>query len=204
MPVALPDQFIRLVPTSESRPATVRVTAVEQLPLGDEPQDFGSAAAGGGQATNADGESSIEVQAMDMDQGSIGHFRVDPVSPVKIEIRQTGAQERRLDNANEIGRITPETPPNMREVFVFHSQTAYFNVENRNLYDLDHTLVSINGWKLFYEEASVPSNVQPAVIPVDAIKQAAQAQSGGASAAGVQSPSSSLGPNPSPGRGGGR
>lgn len=171
-PIALPDQFIRAI--GGKTETTLRVDAVEQLPFSDTPLNFGSVSSGG-TATDASGNTEQAVEELDMNSGNLGQFRIDPISPVRVQVRQTGRQERRFQNETTVGAITVDTPANMREVFVLGTENPHLVVENQNQYDLDKSLISFDGFRYLtteVEEADVSG--QPAVVPVDKLTVAAQ------------------------------
>lgn len=190
-PVALVGQFVRLLPSD----AIHEVRAVEQLPISDDPLNFGAVSAGG-TASDSDGNTSILVSESEMDQGELGQFRIQPVSPVKISVRQTGREERRFDASNEIGQIGRYTPQNQREVYVFETGEFYVVVENRNQYDLTQSLVAIDGWKLVLSDRTFDSVDRAAAVPVGTLRRTAQLrgqQTQGGSRAGQAAPRNSGG-----------
>lgn len=170
-PVALPGQVFRLEPEDTLR----RVISLEPMAeIG--PIDFG-AITSGANATDADGNNEVEVTELEHNQNQIGQYRIDPISPVEIELRQTGRQEQRMTNANTISQMTPVTPPNLREVWVLTDEVPYLVVNNPNTYDMSHSLVQFQGFKYLLEEGEIPeSDVrgQPISIPVDRLERAVQ------------------------------
>lgn len=170
-PLALPGEAVRLVPTGE----VFEVTAVEQMAkIG--PVDYGAASANDTATEN--GSSIIELDdELEMDSDTLGQFWVNPLSSVEVEIRQTGQQEQRFVNANQVGTITPHTPANQRVVYVHEDDTPHAIITNPQTWDMDKTLVYYTGYKMHL--ASNPLNsgeVQslrgsPAAVPVDSLKR---------------------------------
>lgn len=170
-PVALPGQVFRLEPEDVLR----RVTSLEPIAMIG-PIDFGSITSGAA-ATDADGNNEVEVTELELNQNQVGQYRVDPVSAVEIELRQTGRQEQRLVNANSVSQITPTTPPNLREVWQLSTGNPYLVVNNPNQYALDHSLVRFQGFKYLLEEGEIADSEvsgQPISVPIDKLERAVQ------------------------------
>lgn len=171
-PLALPGEAVEVLPDGD----VYEVQAVEQMAkIG--PVDFGAAAAGS-QATESN-SAIIELDdELEMDPNSLGQFWVNPLSNVEIEVRQTGQQEQRFVNANQTGRITPNTPANQRVVYVYEDGVPHLIVENGQTWDMDSTLVYFTGYKLHFaaeplshgDVQSMPG--QPAAVPTDSLKRA--------------------------------
>lgn len=170
-PVALPGQVLRLEPDDTLR----RVRSLEQLAqIG--PIDFGSIT-GGGNATDTDGNDEVEVTELEMNQNQLGQYRIDPISHVEIQLNQTGRQEQRLVNSNEVSLITGKTPANLREIYVLTSGVPYFIVNNPHTYDMDHSLVKFQGFKYLLEQGELDEAEvaqQPISVPIDRLEQAVQ------------------------------
>lgn len=168
-PLALPGEAVRVVPEG----TTYEVTAVEQMArIG--PVDYGSASSGSDATEN--GSSVIDLDdELEMDGGTIGQFWVNPLSDVEVEIRQTGQQEQRFVNANQVGVITPRTPANQRVVYVHEDETPHAIITNPQSWDMDKTLIYYTGYKMHVSPASrgdVESmRGEPATVPTDSLKQ---------------------------------
>lgn len=171
VPVAKPGQVIRLEPDDTLR----RVRAIEQLAQVG-PLDFGSIAAGAN-ATDSDGNDEVEVTELEMNQNQLGQYRVDPISHVEIQVNQTGRQEQRFANSNEVSLITGMTPANLRELYVLTSGVPYFIVNNPHTYAMDHSLIKFQGFKYLLEPEELQQgdvNQQPISVPTDRLEQAVQ------------------------------
>lgn len=167
-PVALPGEAVRLVPDGD----VYGVKAVEQLGrIG--PADYGSAPAGS-DATES-GSSIIDLDdELEMDSGTLGQFWINPLSDVEIEIRQTGQQEQRLVNSNQVGKITQRTPAVMRQVFVHEDEAPHAIITNPKQWDMAKTLIYYTGYKLVLTDETVPPGQfsgEPATVPTDSLKQ---------------------------------
>lgn len=173
-PVALPGQAIRLEPSNEA----YEVRAVEQMGrIG--PVDYGSATAGS--SAQEAGSNIIDWEGeLEMNDNELGQFLVNPLSQVEIEIRQTGNQDQRLKNKNQIGTITPYDPPNQRLIWVVESAGINAIINNPQTWDMDKTLVYFTGfrYKLRPEPltdsdlAQIPGS--PASVPVDSLDKKPQ------------------------------
>lgn len=165
-PLALKGEAVELLPAGVVR----EVLAVEQMgKVG--PIDYGSATSGG-DATES-GSSIINLDdELEMDDGTLGQFWINPLSDVEIEIRQTGQQEQRMVNSNQVGSITPRTPAPMRQVFVHGDDDVHAIISNPKTWDMAKTLVYYTGYK-FTLSADRPTGLsgEPAAIPVDSLKQ---------------------------------
>lgn len=177
-PVALPDDVVRLMPQGELR----RVRSVE--PLGSiGPVDFGSVAAGSTATVN--NRTAIEVEEAEVQQDHLGHYRVDPLSPVEIRVNQDNRRDDRFSNADQQGSITRATPPNVGEVYVLGDGTPYFEIENPNPYDLAKSYVHLTGFKYLLSTSTVTEGDvqgQPRAVPVDKLERRAQDSGTSASA----------------------
>lgn len=169
-PVALPGEAVRLEPDG----ATYEVTAVEQMAkIG--PIDYGSATAGG--TATESGSNIINLDdELEMNDGVLGQFWVNPLSDVEVEVRQQGEQEQRFVNANQVGVITPNTPPQQRVVFVWESDAPHAIITNPTTVAMDKTLVYYTGWKLVTGSVLSDAEVDemrgtPASVPVDSLKK---------------------------------
>lgn len=170
-PVALPGEAVHLVPEGQ----TFEVEAVEQMAeIG--PVDFGAATSGSDATEN--GSSIIPLEdELEMDDHTLGQFWVNPISDVEVEIRQTGQQEQRFVNANQVGTIRPRTPANQRVVYVYEDDTPHAIVTNPQTWDMSKTLVSFTGYKLVLNDQQMGSGGrnqmggQPATVPTDSLKQ---------------------------------
>lgn len=167
-PVALPGQQVKLVPKNE----TYTVKAVEQMGrLGA--FDFGAASANDDATEN--GSNIIELDdELEMGDGHLGQFWVNPLSDVEIEVRQTGQQDQRFVNSNQVGKVTMNTPANQRQVFVHENGVPHVIISNPNSHDLAKTLVYFTGFKYVLDDGRGRSSGQaggPAVVPVDSLKQ---------------------------------
>lgn len=165
-PVALPGQQVKLMPSGD----TYTVEAIEQMAkLG--PFDFGSAGANDDATEN--GSNIIEMDdELEMGDDHLGQFWVNPLSDVEIEVRQSGQQEQRFVNSNQVGTLTMQTPANMRQVFVHDDDVPHFIISNPNDYDLAKTLVYFTGYKYALTDArGSGGSAGPATIPVGSLKQ---------------------------------
>jgi hypothetical protein len=169
-PVALPGEAVRLVPSGE----VYEVAAVEQLGrIG--PVDYGAASAGS-QPTES-GSSIIDLtDELELFDSELGQYWVNPLSDVEVEIRQTGQQDQRLVNANQVGVITQRMPPSQRQVFVHGSDDVQAIFTNNDNWDHAKTLVYYTGFKLALgpqlDRGEVQSMAgQPATVPSDTLKQ---------------------------------
>lgn len=170
-PVALPGQAVELAPEGK----VYRVEAIEQMArIGA--VDYGSASAN--DTATEGGSKTIPLDdELSMDKHSLGQFVINPLSRVEIEVRQTEAQEQRFVNSNQVGRITPHTPVNQRQIFVEETQAPYVIIHNENSYDLAKTLIYYTGYKLVLgaemsEQEVKRMSGEPATVPVDSLKQA--------------------------------
>lgn len=169
-PVAVPGQAVRLDPSDTVR----EVTAVEQLGVIG-PQDYGPASAG---SEPTDGGSSIIDLASEIEfnEDTLGQVLINPLSRVEVEIRQTGDQDQRFVTANSVGRITPWTPVNQRQVFVLGTGAPKAIINNEQTWDMAKTLIQYTGFKLVLGDELDDRQVremrgQPAALPVDTLKQ---------------------------------
>lgn len=169
-PVALPGQAVRLDPSDR----VFEVTAIEQLgTIG--PFDFGAAAAG--DTATESGSDIIDLDTeTEMTRKGLGQFIINPLSRVELEIRQTEAQDQRLVAANTVGRITPSTPVNQRQVWVHEGGNPKAIINNPNTFDLAKTLIEFTGFKLVLGDELNEDDVgrlagEPAAVPVDTLKQ---------------------------------
>lgn len=169
-PVALPGEAVRLAPHDE----TYEVQAVEQMARVG-PVDFGAAASGNDATENGSRFIPLDDE-LEMDDNTLGQFWVNPLSDVEVEIRQTGQQEQRFVNANQVGTITPRTPAVQRQLFVYEDDHPHAIITNNQSWDMDKTLIYFTGWKLnLSPQQTDPSRTRggPAVVPTDSLKQAA-------------------------------
>lgn len=169
-PVAMPGQAVRLDPDDTVR----EVTAVEQLGVIG-PADYGPAPAG--DTTTEGGSRIIDLaDEIEFNEDTLGQVIVNPLSQVEVEIRQTGDQDQRLVTANTVGRITPWTPVNQRQVFVLGTGAPKAIINNDQTWDQEKTLIQYTGFKLVLGEELTESEVhqmrgEPAAVPVDTLKQ---------------------------------
>lgn len=170
-PVAYPGQAVRLEPSNR----VFRVESLENLGrIG--PVDYGAASAGA--SASESGSSVIDLEdELEMRDGQIGQYLINPLSRIEVEVRQNGDQDQRLINKNKVGKITPYDPLNQRLVWVEGSADISAIFTNQNTYDLQKTLVYYVGHKLVLGEQMRESEVdqmrgEPASIPVDTLKGA--------------------------------
>lgn len=170
VPVALSGEAVRADPSD----ATYEVTAVEQMAeIG--PVDFGSA--GSGSEATESGSNIIELDSeLEMEGNQLGQFWINPLSRVEVEVRQTGNQDQRFVNSNQVGVITPSTPLNQRQVFVHEKGVPRLIVRNPQTWDMAKTLVGFTGFKLVLGDELSEADVQemrgtPAGVPTDSLKQ---------------------------------
>lgn len=177
-PVALPGEAVRLQPSGD----VYLVNAVEQMAkIG--PVDYGSASSGN--SATESGSSIIDLDdELEMDAGTLGQFYVNPISWVDVEIRQTGQQEQRFVNSNQVGLITPNTPANQRVVYVHEQDAPHIIVTNNQTWDMAVTLVYYTGYVLHLSNRALSRDQvrnlsgHPATVPVDSLKQASPAEVG--------------------------
>jgi len=137
--------------------------------------DFGSIAAN--DTASVSGRSNVEVDEIEVQQGHLGQYRVEPLSPVDIRVFQDNRRDDRYANADQQGRITRDLPPNASEVYVLGPGTPYFEVDNPNPYALDHAYVAFAGFKIILESGTLSEDqVQgtPRSVPVDKLERRAQ------------------------------
>lgn len=170
-PVAKPGEAVRLEPSNQ----VFEVLEVEQMGrIG--PVDFGSATSG-----NSATESSSSIidldDELDMQDDQLGQFLVNPISLVDVEIRQTGDQDQRLVNKNQVGVITPYDPPNQRLVYVYEDNAPKVIITNGQTWDMAKTLVYFTGFKYDLSQEPLGSDQvnrlpgSPASVPVDSLKK---------------------------------
>lgn len=170
-PVALPGEAIRLEPANEVH----RVQAIEQMAqIG--PVDYGSATSGN--AASESGSTIIDLEdELEMDDNQLGQFLVNPLSRVDVEIRQTGDQDQRFVNKNQVGVITPWTPANQRLIWVLESSGIQAIITNNQTWDMAQTLIYYTGYKFLLEPEPLNENEirqlsgRPASVPVDSLKK---------------------------------
>lgn len=165
-PVALPGEAIRLEPANEVR----KIKAIEQLGrIG--PVDYG--AVNSGQTT---GITNLEDE-LEMNDNQLGQFLVNPLSLVEVEIRQTGDQDQRFVNKNQVGVITPHDPANQRLVWVLGTTGIAADITNRQTWDMAKTLVYYTGFKYVLEPGALSRGAveqlpgEPASVPIDSLKK---------------------------------
>lgn len=171
-PLALPGEAVRVVPDGD----VYEVKAVEQMARVGA-VDYGSVASG----SEAD-ENGSRIIALDdeleMDTNTLGQFWVNPLSDVEVEIRQTGQQEQRFVNSNQVGVITPRTPANQRVVYVYEDETPHAIISNPQSWDMDKSLVYFTGYAIHLSSQPLgrgdveSMRGEPATIPTDSLKQA--------------------------------
>lgn len=126
-PVGEPSQVIRLQPDETFDEPLREIQTVEQL--GKHPRrDFGSIAAN--DVATEDNDEDIPLRELEMKQGQLGQWRVDILSPVEIEVNQTGEVAARFESANNVGRLTSDLPPRQRRIYVVGDDVPYFTVHN--------------------------------------------------------------------------
>lgn len=170
-PVALPGEAIRFEPSNEVH----EVLAIEQMGrIG--PVDYGSATSGN--AASESGSTIIDLgDELDMNDRQLGQFTINPLSLVEVEVRQTGDQDQRFVNKNQVGVITPHDPPEQRLVWVLEDKGIKAILTNRQTWDMAKTLVYYTGYKfLLSEDPLSDSEVRslggtPASVPIDSLKK---------------------------------
>lgn len=169
-PVALPDDVVRLLPDGELR----RVESLEPLAeIG--PVDFGSVDAESNLTVS--GRDVIENEATEMRAGQLGQYRIEPLSPVRLQVNQDNRRDDRFSNADRQGKLSPSMPANLTELYVLGDGNPYFRVENPNPYALDATYVMATGFKYVLSSGPIPESEvsgQPKSIPVDKLEKQAQ------------------------------
>lgn len=170
-PVAKPGEAVRLEPSNR----VFEVLEVEQMARVG-PVDFG-AATSGNSATES-GSSIIDLEdELDMNDNQLGQFLLNPISLVDVEVRQTGDQDQRFVNKNQVGVITPYEQPNQRLVWVYEANAPRVIITNNQTWDMAKTLIYFTGFK--YDLASDPMDDRaanklpgsPASVPVDSLKK---------------------------------
>lgn len=168
-PVALPGQTLRLLPQEALR----RVESVEPLPqLG--PFDFGAVTAGNSLTDR-------EVAQIEMRDAALAQVRVHPISPVEVEVAQTGQQMFRYETAQERGYLGASTPAHLTTLFVLEDDTAFVTIRNDNSYDLQRTRLAFTGFKLLLEPGELDEarvDEQPIAVPVQQLEKSTQRRSG--------------------------
>lgn len=172
-PVALPGQAIRFEPSNDVH----EVQSIEQMGrIG--PVDYGSATSGNDATENSSSIIDLEDE-LEMEDNHIGQFIVNPLSLVEVEIRQTGDQDQRMVNKNQVGVITPYDPPNQRLIWVLASSGIQAIITNPQTWDMAKTLLYYTGFKYVLDpEPMSPSQVErlsgvPASVPVDSLTKRA-------------------------------
>lgn len=168
-PVALPGQVLRLLPNDNLR----RVESVEPLPhLG--PFDFGNVAAG-------DSLTDQEVTQIEMRDAALAQVRAHAISPVELEVAQTGQQMFRYETAQQRGFLSPTTPSHLTTVFVFEDDTAFLTIRNPNTYELQRTRLAFTGFKFLLEPGALdeaPVDAQPIAVPTQQLEKSTQRRAG--------------------------
>lgn len=170
-PVALPGQAIRLEPSND----VFEVRSIEQMGrIG--PVDYGAATSGNTATEN--GQNIIDLEdELEMDDNQLGQFLINPLSLVEVEIRQTGDQDQRFVNKNQVGVITPYDPPNQRLVWVAASSGISAIITNPQSWDMAKTLVYYTGYKYLLSQNPLTDQQirqlsgRPASVPVDSLKK---------------------------------
>lgn len=170
-PVAKPGEAVRLEPSNK----VFEVREVEQMArIG--PVDFGSATSGN-QATES-GSDIIDLDdELDMQDGQLGQFVINPLSLVEVEVRQTGDQDQRFINKNKVGKITPHDPPNQRLVWVFEDSSPKVIITNGQTWNMAKTLIYFTGFKYDLKPEALDDREikrlagTPASVPVDSLKK---------------------------------
>lgn len=169
-PVALPGEAVRFEPKNEVR----EIRSMEQMGrIG--PVDFG-AATSGNDATESGSEIISLEDELEMNDNRLGQFLINPLSLVEVEVRQTGTQDQRFVNKNQVGVITPHSPLQQRLVWTFESQGIRAIITNRQTWDMAKTLVYFTGYKFRLSDPVPQERVDqmpgtPASIPTDTLKQ---------------------------------
>lgn len=170
-PVAAPGQAVRLEPAN----TVFEVKSIEQLGrIG--PVDFGAAAAGADASESSSTIIDLDGE-LDMNDNRLGQFVVNPLSRVEVEVRQTGNQDQRFINKNQVGKIESTDPPNQRLVWVYEDNAPQVIVTNPQNWDMAKTLLYFIGFK--YVLGSRPLSRQqvadlpgePTSVPVDSLKK---------------------------------
>lgn len=173
-PVALPGEAVRLEPSNR----VFEVVNIEQMARVG-PVDFGSPNAGADVSESS--SSIIDLNdELDMNDDQLGQFLVNPISLLEIEIRQTGDQDQRFLNKNQVGKITPHDPPQQRLVWVYEDNAPRAIMTNPQTWDMSRALVYFTGYK--FDLAQEPMSRDeikrlagtPASIPVDSLKKSPQ------------------------------
>lgn len=172
-PVALPDQAIRILPEDEVR----LVEAVEQVAqIG--PIDIVAEASAGTIAANGDVGSSdpVNLEELEMRNDQLGQFRLQPLSNIRVEVRQVGNEARRFHTAGQVSELSPMTDPNKQEIFVFEDKEAQVIVRNTNSYELQKALIAATGFKFLLSEPVQENQVsgQPVAVPTSSLETQAQ------------------------------
>lgn len=170
-PVALPGHAIRLATLPDE---VYEVIAIEQMArIG--PVDYGSISSN--DTATESGSNQIDLEdELEMDSDALGQFVINPLSRVEVEVRQTEAQEQRFVNSNKVGRITPFTPINQREVYIHEQGAPHVVIHNENEYDLDKSLIYYTGFQFILGDQLSESEIdrmpgEPATVPTDTLKQ---------------------------------
>lgn len=182
-PIAEPGQVVRLQPDSTFDNPLREIETVEQL--GVHPRhDFGSIAANG--VATEDNDEDVKMTELEMKQGQIGQWRVDILSPVEIEVMQTGEVASRFESANNVGRLTSDLPAAQRRIFVLDEDTPYFTVHNPRDEARDAAYVAFPGeYKLSYRTISREELGARTPVSVPVARQEVSTQSSGREATSV-------------------
>lgn len=173
-PVALPGEAIRLEPSNQVH----EVRAVEQMGrIG--PVDFGSA--NSGNSATESGSNIIDLNGeLNMTDAHLGQFLINPLSLVEVEVRQTGDQDQRFVNKNQVGVITPYDPPNQRLVWVWEDNAPKVIITNRQTWNMAKTLLYFTGFKYQVDPQPLSEGEirqmpgSPASVPIDSLKKSPQ------------------------------
>lgn len=170
-PVALPGQAVKLEPSNE----VYEVQALEQMGrIG--PVDFGAATAG---STATESSSSIiELDdELEMRDNNLGQFLINPLGNMDIEVRQTGSQDQRFVNKNQVGTINASDPPNQRLVWTYEANAPQLIIRNNQTWDMAKTLVYFIGFRYILDPNPMNESEigrmsgHPTSVPVDSLKK---------------------------------
>lgn len=155
-----------------------RVSDFEPIPhIGPIDITDGGGIGAGNESTNN------EIEALDMRTNSLGQFYIHAISPVEVEVAQTGQQQFRYENAQQRGFLAPGTMTHITTVYVYEDDTIYLNVRNDNTYDLQRARVAFTGFKFLLEEGTVDPNEVPQddriPVPVQQLESPTQNNDGG-------------------------